>query len=79
MTWFSARFLYVVLSGLHDMERNAALEGWQIGDGIKLPDTQVPRDKIGNFEFFLDLAEQECQRFGLDEIILDRIQRTRSA
>ncbi len=75
---FSARNLHVVLNGLENMERNASIQGIEVIGGRKLPDFYVPDDKRGPYLSFLDLAEQECQRFGLDKII-DRIKRTRAA
>jgi hypothetical protein len=76
---FRARYLYVVLNGLQGMCQSAARENVEILGGMMLPDSQVPADKIGPYRNMLDLAEAECERFGLSKIIIDRIVRTREA
>jgi len=74
---FSARFLYIVLNGLEAMERNAAIQGIEILGGRKLLDVPIPEEAKKPYAYFMDIAEQECQRFGLKKV-LDRIVRTRA-
>jgi hypothetical protein len=74
---FSARFFYVVISGLEGFERNAAVQGVNIIGGQRLPDSEAPIDEVAHYLGFLNHVEQQCQLFDLQKII-DRINRTRT-